>query len=195
MAESKEKPKKMLIGVPHYADIPPRYVISIMNMALYLVQELRWNVNTMYSEGSIISQQRNKIAKTAAEEKYDYLFFPDADTKFAPQEIKKLLDVDKEVVGGLYYARRPRHRPIVFKQFDGLHYIGMTQYDIDQKDEIGRLACTFNRMIESLKRSRDEIEEYNRNLEQKIIERTLALEEVQSQLIQSEKMSAIGQLL
>lgn len=66
--------------------------------------------------------------------------------------------------------------------------------DIEQHDEIGHLAKTFNKMIESLKGSRDEIEAYNRNLEEKIVERTLALEETQSQLIQSEKMSAIGQL-
>ncbi len=66
--------------------------------------------------------------------------------------------------------------------------------NLDQHDEIGHLADTFNRMIESLRQSRDEIEEYNRNLEEKIVERTLALEEAQAQLIQSEKMSAIGQL-
>ncbi len=61
-------------------------------------------------------------------------------------------------------------------------------------DELGHLAETFNRMIESLKLSRDEIEAYNRNLEQKIIERTHQLEDAQAQLLQSEKMSAIGQL-
>jgi two-component system NtrC family sensor kinase len=66
--------------------------------------------------------------------------------------------------------------------------------ELDQSDEIGHLAQTFNRMIESLKQSRDEIEEYNRNLEQKIVERTLELEEIQAQLVQSEKLSAIGQL-
>lgn len=65
---------------------------------------------------------------------------------------------------------------------------------IKQRDEIGHLADTFNRMIESLKQSRDEVEQYNRNLEEKIVERTLQLEEAQAQLIQSEKMSAIGQL-
>ncbi|MBK7140794.1 MAG: HAMP domain-containing protein [bacterium] len=65
---------------------------------------------------------------------------------------------------------------------------------ITQRDEIGHLADTFNRMIESLKQSRDEVEQYNRNLEEKIVERTLQLEEAQAQLIQSEKMSAIGQL-
>jgi len=66
--------------------------------------------------------------------------------------------------------------------------------DINQRDEIGRLAATFNRMIDSLKQSRDEIEEYNRNLEAMIVERTIELEKTQAQLVQSEKMSAIGQL-
>lgn len=66
--------------------------------------------------------------------------------------------------------------------------------EINQHDEIGHLASTFNKMIESLQQSRNEIEEYNRNLEQKIVERTRQLEEAQAQLIQSEKLSAIGQL-
>ena len=66
--------------------------------------------------------------------------------------------------------------------------------EIQQKDEIGQLALTFNKMIKSLKQSRDEIEQYNRTLEEKIFERTQQLEEAQAQLIQSEKMSALGQL-
>ncbi|MEW5796153.1 MAG: ATP-binding protein [Candidatus Zixiibacteriota bacterium] len=65
---------------------------------------------------------------------------------------------------------------------------------VDRSDEIGRLAETFNRMTSFLKQSREEIEQYNRTLEEKIIERTQQLEEAQAQLIQSEKMSAIGQL-
>jgi two-component system, NtrC family, sensor kinase len=66
--------------------------------------------------------------------------------------------------------------------------------DINCKDEFGHLAESFNRMIESLKKSQEEIEEYNRTLEEKIIERTSELEDAQAQLIQSEKMAAIGQL-
>ncbi|TET95137.1 MAG: HAMP domain-containing sensor histidine kinase, partial [Candidatus Zixiibacteriota bacterium] len=66
--------------------------------------------------------------------------------------------------------------------------------DIKQHDEIGHLANTFNKMIESLKQSRDEIEEYNRTLEERIVARTRELEQAQAQLIQSEKMGAIGQL-
>ena len=66
--------------------------------------------------------------------------------------------------------------------------------EIRRRDEIGLLAESFNRMIESLKKSQDEVEEYNRTLEEKIIERTKELEEAQHQLIQSEKMAALGQL-
>jgi len=66
--------------------------------------------------------------------------------------------------------------------------------DIDLGDEIGHLAKTFNKMVDSLRQSRNEIEEYNRTLEQKIVQRTMELEETQAQLLQSEKMSAIGQL-
>jgi len=66
--------------------------------------------------------------------------------------------------------------------------------EIERSDEIGLLAESFNRMIESLKKSQMEIEEYNRTLEEKIIDRTSELEDAQAQLIQSEKMAAIGQL-
>ena len=66
--------------------------------------------------------------------------------------------------------------------------------DIQSSDEIGQLANTFNKMVDSLRKSRNEIEEYNRNLEQKIVQRTIELEEAQTQLLQSEKMGAIGQL-
>jgi signal transduction histidine kinase len=65
---------------------------------------------------------------------------------------------------------------------------------VRQNDEIGQLGHTFNQMIESLQQSRQEIEDYNRNLEAMIIERTEELEQTQAQLVQSEKMSAIGQL-
>jgi len=65
---------------------------------------------------------------------------------------------------------------------------------ISRNDEIGKLATAFDSMVRSLKGSRREIEEYNRTLEEKIVERTRELEDAQAQLIQSEKMAAIGQL-
>jgi len=72
---------------------------------------------------------------------------------------------------------------------------------IISSDEIGDLADAFNNMTDELKVSRDKIENYSRTLEQRIKERTKELEEAnkelretQAQLIQSAKMTAIGQL-
>lgn len=66
--------------------------------------------------------------------------------------------------------------------------------DLKRTDEIGRLAMSFDRMVESLRQSKLEVEKYQATLEEKIIERTRELEEAQNQLLQSEKMSAVGQL-
>jgi len=52
-------------------------------------------------------------------------------------------------------------------------------------DEIGKLASAFNRMTNSLKESRNEIEEYNRTLENKVKERTRDLEKT-ARLLQAE---------
>ncbi len=65
---------------------------------------------------------------------------------------------------------------------------------VKSNDELGRLAISFNKMSDSLRLYRDEVEMYNRTLEQKIAERTNDLEEAQKQLIQSEKMAAVGEL-
>jgi signal transduction histidine kinase/HAMP domain-containing protein len=47
---------------------------------------------------------------------------------------------------------------------------------VRRKDEIGKLASAFNRMTNSLKESRNQIEEYNKTLENKVKERTTDLE-------------------
>ncbi len=56
---------------------------------------------------------------------------------------------------------------------------------VKRGDEIGRLASAFNRMTNSLKESRKEIEEYNKTLEMRVKERTLDLERT-TRLLQTE---------
>ena len=66
--------------------------------------------------------------------------------------------------------------------------------DFRRNDEIGALAESFDRMVDSLQLYKSEVEEYQETLQQKITERTSDLAEAQEQLLQSEKMKAIGQL-
>lgn len=60
--------------------------------------------------------------------------------------------------------------------------------------ELERLALAFNTMCDSLEKTQKELELHNQTLEEKVRERTQKLEEVQKQVIQSEKMAAVGQL-
>ena len=62
-------------------------------------------------------------------------------------------------------------------------------------DELGELAAAFNTMTASLKKARDELEDWGRNLEVKVDERTHQLKQIQDQLIRSEKLASLGELV
>jgi signal transduction histidine kinase/ActR/RegA family two-component response regulator len=61
--------------------------------------------------------------------------------------------------------------------------------------ELGDLARSFNQMTGELQKSRKELERYSAELENQVRSRTRELEEAQSQLVQAEKMSAVGLLV
>lgn len=89
------------------------------------------------------------------------------------------------------------------------------QVSVDTRDEVGELASSFNVMVQRLKESREEIEEWNRTLEKRVEDRTMllekakgelkatndqlvkALEEIrdtQDKMIRTEKLAALGQM-
>ncbi len=79
-------------------------------------------------------------------------------------------------------------------------------YDIqvndDRKDEIGVLGRAFNQMTREIKNSKEEIDNYNRHLEQRIYDATSELQKAyedikntQSQLVLNEKMASLGILI
>jgi len=65
---------------------------------------------------------------------------------------------------------------------------------VQSKDEIGTLANSFNQMTENLKIANQKLIEWGKTLEKKVDERTKELTEMQSHLIQSEKLASLGKL-
>ncbi|MGZ3438129.1 MAG: sensor histidine kinase, partial [Polyangia bacterium] len=61
-------------------------------------------------------------------------------------------------------------------------------------DEVGTLARSFNQMGEELAASREEIERWNKELEERVAARTRELKDAQAQLVQAQKLAALGQL-
>ncbi len=68
------------------------------------------------------------------------------------------------------------------------------QVEVTTHDEIGHLAECFNRMTRELESSARELRESAANLESKVEERTAQLKAMQGNLIQTEKLAAIGKL-
>ena len=66
--------------------------------------------------------------------------------------------------------------------------------EVNSRDEIGTLADSFNRMTEDLRQANEKLMDWGRTLERKVEERTQELRQVQSHLIQSEKLASIGKL-
>lgn len=76
-----------------------------------------------------------------------------------------------------------------------------TNIQIKSKDEISSLASHFNIMIGEVKKSREELEEINKDLEKKVKERTVQLEErnqavkeAQEALLKSTRLAAVGEV-
>jgi two-component system NtrC family sensor kinase len=65
---------------------------------------------------------------------------------------------------------------------------------ISSKDEIGQLAESYKHMLAGLKQARQELEGYGRTLEEKVEQRSQQLKKIQTQLMQSEKLTSLGRL-
>jgi len=62
-------------------------------------------------------------------------------------------------------------------------------------DELGELADSFNAMTLNLRKARRELEGWGRNLEQMVQQRTHEVTQMQAQLIRSEKLASLGELV
>jgi len=63
-----------------------------------------------------------------------------------------------------------------------------------REDEIGQLAREFNRMTQDLKRARDELTQWSKRLESKLMDKTAELTRTQRQVVHMEKMASLGKL-
>ncbi len=61
--------------------------------------------------------------------------------------------------------------------------------------EMGELSDSFNSMTLNLKKARVELEDWGHTLEQKVEERTDELKRIQGQLVRSEKLASLGELV
>lgn len=64
-----------------------------------------------------------------------------------------------------------------------------------RRDETAEMARVFNHMVAELQDTRQKLQAYQADLQRLVHERTRALEETQAQLLQAERLSAVGELV
>lgn len=62
-------------------------------------------------------------------------------------------------------------------------------------DELGELMCAFQLMTKNLREARNDLKEWGHTLEEKVEERTEELQRIQNQLIHTEKLASLGELV
>ncbi len=95
------------------------------------------------------------------------------------------------------FLQRGVVRPVK-RLVDGTHRVAKGDLDhvirVRANDEIGSLTASFNEMTAALRKAKSELASWVETLEQRVDERTQALQEAQAQLIQTEKMASLGKL-
>jgi two-component system NtrC family sensor kinase len=100
-------------------------------------------------------------------------------------------------IGSAAYIHRVVRRP-VRRLRDGTQRIAggdlQTRIAIEGNHELSQLGQAFNRMAEDLEHARGELQNWSQSLEAKVAAKTDALQRVQQQVLQMEKMASLGKL-
>jgi two-component system NtrC family sensor kinase len=95
------------------------------------------------------------------------------------------------------FARRRVVRPVE-ALIEGTRRVARDQLEleiqVDDRGELGVLAASFNEMTHALRRVEGDLKALNVELEQKVEDRTADLRRAQVALVQTEKLSSLGQL-
>lgn len=68
------------------------------------------------------------------------------------------------------------------------------EIDLDRSDELGQLAASFNLMAGNLRSAYEELKGWSRTLEERVSQKTAALEDANRQMIQMEKTASLGKM-
>lgn len=131
---------KLLIGTPAYTSmVHTDYLHSVMSYTQ--VNGLYFSIMTLGNE-SLITRGRNKIFSYFVHSDFDYLLFLDADILFPAQDLVKLIQHDKDLIGA----------PVILKDFERevLNYgkvLDDSQNPLLKVDRIGNAVMLISKQL------------------------------------------------
>jgi len=162
-----------------------RELIKEQNYTNYLLENSPDFQVTLNTKGKIIGA--NRACEEILRKKKEELIGSSIYRYLPKEEIKKIIGKvlnEKQVKNFEVTINISEKEPLIF-DFSGAVFI-----DLQRKTGV----YLSGRDISERRKLQQELKELNQNLEKKVIERTKELKKTQNQLIQSEKLSIIGQL-
>jgi glycosyltransferase involved in cell wall biosynthesis len=102
METSDPRPLRLLIATPAAGGmVTVGYLNSLIRTMSALSSELECAVYTLGTE-SLINRARNTCVMYAVTNHYDMILFIDSDIIWSPEDVTRLLDAKREIIGGTY---------------------------------------------------------------------------------------------
>lgn len=101
---------RVLVGMPTTGSVPIRVMASTLDL-----KTLHPQIEFLLDENSLVYDSRNSMLEQAILGEYDYLMFIDSDIIFPAIAVNQLLVDKRDIVTGIYYERKGKHRPVLFK--------------------------------------------------------------------------------
>lgn len=103
---------KVLIAMPCMDTIPVQTVGSLLDLDKPSGSQIVFIAN------SLVYDARDQLCQIALKNEMDYILFIDSDMVFPKDSLNKLIARNKEIVSGVYYARKGNHEPVVYKSIE-----------------------------------------------------------------------------
>jgi glycosyltransferase involved in cell wall biosynthesis len=112
--------KKIFVAIPCNGDVDMSTTKSLINMFGYtLGLKAGYNLCVEFLQSSVLPQSRISLVKMALEGGYDYILFIDADMKFPPNLLERLLAADVDVITTNYVTKSEEYSKCTSLDLEG----------------------------------------------------------------------------
>lgn len=108
----KELPK-IMVGHCYYRSNPTiNFYLGMINT----ITSYHGHLDIRFGGAHSVVKARNNLVKEFLNSDCEYLFFVDIDMGLPTDGLKKLVEDNKPIIGGLYFQRIPPHNPMLFEK-------------------------------------------------------------------------------